>query len=388
MRRILFVDDEAQVLEGLRDSLRPRRHEWDMAFAEGGAAALAELARSPFDVVVSDMRMPGVSGAELLQRVRDEHPDVVRVVLSGHSEFTDTLHAAPYAHQFLAKPTAPDEVHRVIERSCNLRDLLADESLKRVVADITSVPSAPEMYRAFSDAIGDADVTAEMLGAVVEREVTLFAAVLRLVNAPFFGIGRCVTAGHDAVTHLGIAALRGVVLAADVFHTFAPAAHGRGIDVSVLERHATEVALAASRLSPARGCNDAVAAALLHDVGKLVMAGSASGDVTEIAREAVERQVPLHVVEREQLGITHAEVGACLLGLWGLPYPLVDAVARHHTPEAFAEPDATGITARANALVRERDGLPADPAAAEALRAVAGPELESWQGLVADAMPA
>ena len=85
-RRILFVDDEAKVLDGLRNLLRRQRHEWDMLFALSGAAALEELAKAPVDVIVSDMRMPGMDGAELLTRVRTLYPQTARIVLSGHAE--------------------------------------------------------------------------------------------------------------------------------------------------------------------------------------------------------------------------------------------------------------------------------------------------------------
>lgn len=382
MRRVLFVDDELQVLEGLRDSLRSHRREWHMVFAEGGEAALEELAQERFDVIVSDMRMPGMGGAQLLQRVREEYPETVRIVLSGHSEFADTLHAAPFAHQFLAKPCSPDELHRVIERSCNLHDLLSDDALKRAVAKVTSLPTAPETFREFCETVVDPAATADVLGAVVERDVALFAKLLQLVNSSFFGLGRRVTTGREAVACLGVATLRGLVLSVDLFHTFAPGALQAGIDVSSFERHAADVATAACRLAPVEIRDDAVAGGLLHDVGKLVLISSEPGDFAALAREAAERGLPLHTVEREHLGITHADVGAYLLGLWGLPYPLVDAVARHHSPEALAGADVTGVTARANLLVTERDGLPIDPVAWQELRAAAGTALELWQRMV------
>ena len=62
MKRILFVDDEPKVLEGIQRMLRPMRHEWDMVFAQSGQEALSILAEQPADVVVSDMRMPRMDG--------------------------------------------------------------------------------------------------------------------------------------------------------------------------------------------------------------------------------------------------------------------------------------------------------------------------------------
>jgi len=74
MTRVLFVDDEPRVLDGLRLSLRSKRKVWDMVFVEGGLAAVAEITANPVDVVVSDMRMPGMSGADLLGKVAEIRP--------------------------------------------------------------------------------------------------------------------------------------------------------------------------------------------------------------------------------------------------------------------------------------------------------------------------
>jgi DNA-binding NtrC family response regulator len=125
MRRILFVDDDTNVLEGLRDSLRERRGEWDMIFAHGGEEALANLAALRFDVVVCDMRMPGVNGVDFLRHVRERHPEIVRIVLSGHGEYAESLRSATFAHQFLSKPCSADELYEVVERTASLRARLA-----------------------------------------------------------------------------------------------------------------------------------------------------------------------------------------------------------------------------------------------------------------------
>jgi CheY-like chemotaxis protein len=74
MKRILFVDDEQLMLDALRDRLRKQRGQWDMVFALGGQEALAELERGPFDVVVSDMRMPGSTASRCFTGSRISTP--------------------------------------------------------------------------------------------------------------------------------------------------------------------------------------------------------------------------------------------------------------------------------------------------------------------------
>lgn len=122
--RILFVDDEPALLEGLRNLLRRDRDRWDMAFAIGGAAALEELARQPADLVVADLRMPGIDGLSLLSEVRRQWPATARMVLSGHAEEDMAWRATAVAHQFLSKPIEPDALRGVIERTLDLCRLL------------------------------------------------------------------------------------------------------------------------------------------------------------------------------------------------------------------------------------------------------------------------
>ena len=115
-KKILFVDDEVSVLQGLERMLFEMVDSWDMSFVESGEQALSELSDEPFDVIVSDMRMPSMDGATLLAHVHDEYPDVVRIILTGHSELEATLRAMPVAHSFLTKPCKPGLLEEVVRR--------------------------------------------------------------------------------------------------------------------------------------------------------------------------------------------------------------------------------------------------------------------------------
>jgi CheY-like chemotaxis protein len=114
--KILFVDDDPQLLAGLRSVLRVDRDRWDMAFVPGATAALAELAAQPFDAVVSDMRMPGLDGAELLALVRERAPGTRRVILSGSADADDAQRANAIADEVLTKPCPVRELRAAIEK--------------------------------------------------------------------------------------------------------------------------------------------------------------------------------------------------------------------------------------------------------------------------------
>jgi len=112
-KRVLFVDDEPRILDGRRRMLRSMRHEWKMSFAETGQEALAILANQPFDVVVVDMRMPGMDGVQLLSEVRKRH-QIIRIVLSGTADREAILRAVGLAHQYLSKPCDAETLKSVL----------------------------------------------------------------------------------------------------------------------------------------------------------------------------------------------------------------------------------------------------------------------------------
>ncbi|MBI5508985.1 MAG: HDOD domain-containing protein [Deltaproteobacteria bacterium] len=364
-RRILFVDDEPQVLEGLRLRLHRQRSRWEMAFADGGKTALELLARAPVDVIVTDMRMPQVDGVALLKEVQRLYPRVVRIVLSGHAELQAALQAVPVAHQFLTKPSEPGTIENVIERACNLQTLVNDETVKRIVGQIDILPSLPKVYHQLLVALStDAGSTAEV-ARILKQDMAIAAKTLQIVNSAFFRLSRSIVKIEEAVTYLGLNTIKHIVLAAEVFQN----GHGRrppaGLSLEELQDHAYLVGeLAASFFKDQRAKEDAFVAGLLHDLGKLVLAMELPAAVEKVHAEMRSAGCSMHCAEERVLGVTHAEVGGYLLGIWGLPYPIIEAVANHHAPSRV-DTKELGILAAvhlADGLANEVQGAPAGPA--------------------------
>ncbi|MEM8546876.1 MAG: response regulator, partial [Pseudomonadota bacterium] len=190
MKRIIFVDDEANILSGLKRMLRPMRKEWDMHFAGGAEDALAKMAEEPFDIVVTDMRMPGRDGAWLLEQVKEQYPDTARIVLSGHAEHDMTVRSVAAAHQFLAKPCDADTLRATVLRTCRLRDMMANKPLQRLATSIGQLPSVPEIYREMSAEMAKPEPSLKAIGKIVGSDLAMSAKVLQLVNSAFFGLRR------------------------------------------------------------------------------------------------------------------------------------------------------------------------------------------------------
>jgi HD-like signal output (HDOD) protein len=375
MKRILFVDDEPNLLEGLQRMLRPQRREWEMTFVKGAEEALRVLERTAIDVVVTDMLMPGMDGARLLQQVHDRFPGVLRIVLSGHFDAESGLRAAPVAHQFLTKPCEPDKLKAAIDRSSQLGSVVPDEATRRLVGAIGALPSPPQTCVMLMEAFENADVSIETLAKIIDRDVAITAKLLQLVNSGFFGLGREVASVRAAINLLGLEVLKQLVLSAGVLNTFRPARTLRGFSLSQFEKHSQLTARVAGQLAGGIGAGSAgVLAGLLHDAGKLVLATCRPQEFERALTLGLEHKRPAHQFEYELLGTSHAEIGGYLLNLWGLPPATVDAITYHHrlSGPGFEEHKVTlrALIHVANALVHELDenskDLPPFPAGAEA----------------------
>lgn len=335
-RRILFVDDEQNVLDGLRNLLRKQRNVWDMAFASSGKAALEELARAPFDVIVSDMRMPGMDGAELLTRVRDLYPQTARIVLSGHAERDAIAKVVVVAHQFLSKPADVNTVRTTIERTCEYLTLMRDEGIRRVVGGMVKLPSLPEAYWELTRLAQDPDSSIADMAKVVERDPAMSVKVLQLVNSAYFGLAQRTESIPKAVSYLGIENLKGLLVVAHVFGADAARIEGLPMD-QVRDEAILAANLARQIVGDPKLADAAFSAGIMRDVGMLVLGSDPAKRYGAVLAKARETGQALSVVEKTELGVTHGMVGAYLLGVWGVPFVLAETVCYHDNPSAVTE---------------------------------------------------
>jgi HD-like signal output (HDOD) protein len=334
--RILFVDDESMVLQGLERSLRQMRNEWDMQFVDSGQKALDAMALAPFDVVVSDMRMPGMNGAQLLNAVMEKYPKTVRLILSGHTDHDLILKSVGSTHQFLSKPCDPEELKSTILRASKLGVSLDNEKLKQLVSRIDRLPSLPTLFTEVVKVLEAPDASIAQVSKVVQKDMSMTAQMLKLVNSAFFGLRRQVSNITDAINFLGLDTIKSLVLSIQTFQQFEKNTI-TAIAPAALWAHSLRVAefarmIARLENAPRKMVDECFSAGLLHDTGKLLLAMHFPEPFKEAARVAEDKKITMWKAEREVFGTTHAEVGGLLLGLWGLPVPIVEAVTFHHEP--------------------------------------------------------
>ncbi len=343
-KQILFVDDEPHVLGGLKRSLHSMRDEWDIYTAPSGAEALDFLKTKPIDLVVSDLRMPGMDGVELLKTIQHLHPEMIRFVLSGYADRFMILRCAGPAHKFLVKPCEIDPLIKSIRRSFALRDLVQSHGVQQFIANATELPALPSLYEALMNALQSRDSSMAQIASIIDSDSVLSGKLLHLVNSTFFGYIQSIS---QAVSYLGAEAMSAIALTAALFAPYLNDTQDEfGIQASY--DHSISVGATAGRwiakiLKDRKLSEETTMAGMTHDIGKLVFIRNRPDDWRKAIQFAAEKNLPLHAAEREIFGVSHAEIGAVLLNRWGVADNIVEAVAYHHHP--------------ANSLGREQNSL-------------------------------
>jgi putative nucleotidyltransferase with HDIG domain len=385
--RILIVDDEPLVLSALQRMVRRLRPSDEVVAEGGGARAVARLDTEPFDLLLTDLQMPGVDGVAVLFYARDRHPSVVRIALSGYATPEAELRSVNAAHRYLSKPCTIEELKEALTRVEHLELRLSDAAVRREVAGIRSLPGAPRVYAALTAAVRRPETSITEVQEIVSRDDAVVAKLLQVVNSAFFGLSRPVTSVFEAVAYVGMKTLTSLVLSVEAFRVFRTADACPGFSIETHQHHVLLTARIAARLVDGqRAAEDAFTIGLLHDVGKLVLAAHLPQRFAPLLALAAAERHPLHAVEREAGAVAHATVGGELLRLWGLPSVVVDAVADHHHPDRLGQaPSPAAAACVANALAHGaavQAGLEPDLGASEP-----SPRLVAAWGQPADAEP-
>ena len=333
--RILFVDDEPLMREfyGMVGSLLGS--DYEIFTVSSGKAGLEFLKRTPVDIVISDLVMPEMNGQEFMAAVSREHPDSMRIVISAHEDQLTVAQCLMFGHRYFSKPFDLKNLAAVLKRICHLKHLVGSEKLKRVVSGLGALPTPPKLYHRLSQAISSAYSSLDEIAAIVQEDPGLTVKLLQIANSAYFGTAQKVITPAEAVQIIGLEVLRALVLCVHAFK-FYQDRNFKSISAVELWDHSLRTASAAQKLAryenlPPAACEEAFVSGLLHDIGKLVLAANADTDYRVVMERSRTEGTPVDQVEWEVFGATHAQIGAYLLGLWGLPEAIVSNVELHHS---------------------------------------------------------
>jgi putative nucleotidyltransferase with HDIG domain len=360
-KRILFVDDEPMILKGIQRRLRKMRDVWDMTFASSAAEALAVLDNNPMDVIISDIKMPEMDGSQLLAEVKQQHPHVVRLILSGHVEQETTIKSVQFAHQCLSKPCDVEVLKQTLTKLFALRDILSDNSIKKIVSQIESLPSLPTIYTEIIAEMQSDDPSIKKISEIIGRDVSMTAKILQVVNSVFFGLPQRIGNPQQAVMLLGLETIKSLVLSVKIFSEFSQKKYS-WFNIDAIFKHSISVSSYAKAIVKNEKMNQdlinySLMAGLLHDLGKLILATNFKDAYQQVLTELRNSDHSLWELEQATFGTSHAEIGAYLMGLWNLENPIIEAIAFHHCPAKSASNQMGLLTVVhvANALDHEED---------------------------------
>ncbi len=349
-KRVLFADEEVPALRNLQRMLQPLRSEWEMIFATSGSMALQILDEQDFDVLVTAANFSDLEDGSLLAHAVTRHPQMVRIALCDRADRASLVQTAALAHQQLPRPCDPALITSQIRRTLALQHLMTDPALQAVVAQVGTLPSLPSLYLELTAELKAEEPSPERVARIIANDPAMNAKIIQMANSPFWGLRTTITQTREAVLFLGLQTISALVLSIHVFTCF-DARRLKAGKLSDFWSHSTMVSGYTRGIARLERCDpalvgEATIAGLLHDLGKLLLANSLPMEYQDVLKLAAAEAIPSWQAEQRVLGASHAEIGAYLLALWGLPQRVVEAVAWHHRPS-----DSRVLTGKTIAMV-------------------------------------
>lgn len=345
MVNILFVDDEPNLVQSLRRMFHKMKDMWQIFYATSGKQALEIMSEQEIDIIITDYKMPEMNGVALLSIIKDSHPAVIRILLSGYSDDDATVKSTAIAHQFLRKPISPEILEEKLNDLISISKFVQNPDIKNIVNEISVLPTLPDVYIEIDRALNSPETDLAHINKIIMKDVGLSTKILQVVNSAFFGISHNVYNTLEAISLLGTKTIQSIIINIHLFNSYPEALAKRARFNSLGSHSLISGEYAKQYLGNFKNVNklDAYMAGILHDVGKLILFQLA--DYDEVEELMQNKRLKNYEAEYETYGTSHAEIGAYLLALWGLPRDIIDSTAYHHVPMEAAHKNVSLLTA-------------------------------------------
>jgi HD-like signal output (HDOD) protein/ActR/RegA family two-component response regulator len=360
-KRILFVGEDQALSQEFQAHRPGPESDWTVQHVRTEEEALALCSQETIAAVVADANLNGKNGSEFLDAFMRRQPNALRIIVSDLADVESTMKCIGHAHHHVLKPCGARTLLHVFEQAFAQEAWLPSEPVQGLLAQMRQVPSPLKAYNQLVQEMKSPSCSLEKIASLVAEDPAVTAKVLQLANSAVFGLELNVVHPIEAIGYIGLEATKAVVLLAHTFSSFDDAKLAR-FSIEDLWRHSVQVGRLARRVAMVQDAGEdmaeqAFAAGLLHDIGKLLFAANHAGLFGKVLRLSREEHCNLWEAEAQILpGMGHAELGATVLGIWGLPNSINEAVALHHGPWRQRAREFSPVTAVhvANILDHER----------------------------------
>jgi HD-like signal output (HDOD) protein/CheY-like chemotaxis protein len=343
-KRILLVDDEKSILKALERLFFDS--DYELFTANSGEEGLQILTEYPVDIVVSDMRMPGMDGHQFLKKVKMLYPSTTRLILSGYADEKEILNSLidGSSNLYLFKPWNGEDLITKIAQIFAARQIFKHQAVLDLANGLENLSLVTGIYNSVCRLI-DQDADAGAVARVIETDPAVTAAVLRIVNSAFYNVKTGSVA--QAITYLGLPVVKSIVLSCSLLKSVTIKVPP--FNIARLTNHAIMTNLFMTKIYSGllqKQVPDALATAgLLHNLG-LAMCLHYFPDIYKRLVEERLKQPNKSITEfeKEIMGVTHSELGGYLLNWWGLPYPIVECALFYHDPVHSAVMDKVAVS--------------------------------------------
>jgi len=360
--RVLFVGADPLWFGQIKGDVGCLQPDW-LCLNAPAVLATENMEWRSANALVVDGRAAGAR--EWLERVKKERPGVNCLIRCDISEKPVADGWKGLGYPMLASHCDASALASTLLRNARLREWMTDPAIQRLMPSLRKLPATPRLFVQVTEELRSSNGSLEIVAHLIRQDPVMSAKMLQLVNSAFFASAHEVTDTLDAAMILGTERIKSLILLAGIFSQYKEA-QGVCPSVEALLAHSIQVgvysrAIALSETKDAGTAEAAFTAGVLHDMGKMILAGNLPVWYKEVAKLRASKQLSDYAAELETFGATHANVGACLLASWGLPLPILEAVAWHHEPERSSERDFCLLAAvhAANAFVHEAGGTSA-----------------------------
>jgi HD-like signal output (HDOD) protein len=333
MKNILFVADEMTVLQEIsRTFVNLGFTVW---FAESAEAALVIMKKEKIDLIVSDLRMPGMDGIELFNILRSDYPDTIRIILASSSDKKEITYVLQQnlAKAYVIKPWNHEDFVGVVKKNIDQRETNLPPEIISYINNIDKIPTLGTRYKSIMNAIKE-EKDLVRIASEVERDQVASAKLLHLVNSAYLGFKT--GSIKNALIYIGTEYIEDLLHSLEIMECLSFTGTGSEIAEKIWNHAFYTSKLTKIIKEKFLGKNDNSlnsTAGLLHKIGIVFMLKYYKNDYYCTIKEAMEnKEANLRQLETDRFGFSHTELSAYLLDNWKLPEPIVEAAAYYDMP--------------------------------------------------------